>query len=56
MDKPKLDVFLKEFQQKVNEVNHTYINSKQQFEQEMKKFKEYQNIIEDQNEQEAILI
>ena len=56
MQKPKLDDFLKKFQQSVDQVNNSYQNTKQQFEYEMKKFRDYRDIIDEQNEQEAQLI
>lgn len=38
--KPTIDQFLESFEDKIKQVNQTYQSSKQQFEQDMKMFKE----------------
>jgi len=47
MHKPKLEDFLKSFQKRIDTVNVSYHDSKQQFEFEMKKFKDFRSIMDD---------
>ena len=47
MQKPKLDEFLKVFTERIHEVNEGYHDSKQQFECEMKKFRDFSDLIDD---------